>query len=166
MWELLGALGGGLFRLAPLVIDFFKKGQENKQELALLDRNIALEVQRGVNRQQEIQAMTTQGEQLSWANSLVEAIKNATPPVIEDKGNFWINLLNGINVSVRPILTYWWCIVLHTANKVLLAAVAIQEKTGLRELAPIIYTDFDRAIVGSIIGFWFVDRALRQEGKK
>jgi hypothetical protein len=78
-----------------------------------------------------------------------------------DQGSRWLNFLNGINVSVRPFLTYWWCIVLHTGNKVLLAYIAIAEKTPLAELSAIIYTDFDRGVVGSIIGFWFVDRALR-----
>lgn len=165
MFELLGALGGGLFRLAPLLLDFFKKKQENSHELSLLAANVELERQRGINRAQEIQQMTIQAESGAWASGLMEAIKNATPPVIDDKGSWWVNLLNGINVSVRPILTYWWCICLHTANKVLIGYVALDQKMPLTQLAGIIYTDFDRGVVGSIIGFWFVDRALRSQGK-
>jgi hypothetical protein len=161
MLELLGLIGGGLFRLAPLFFEFIKRGQENKQELALLQLNLDLEKQRGVNRENEIREIGAAGEQMAWAQGLVEALKTATPAPIVDQGSWWLNFLNGINVSVRPFLTYWWCIVLHTGNKVLLAYIAIAEKTPLAELSAIIYTDFDRGVVGSIIGFWFVDRALR-----
>lgn len=161
MLELLGALFGGLFRLAPLGLEILKRAQDNKQELALLQLNLDLEKQRGINRENEIREIGAAGEQMAWAQGLVEALKNATPPPVVDQGSWWLNFLNGINVSVRPFLTYWWCIVLHTGNKVLLASVAISESTPIKELAPIIYTDFDRGVVGSIIGFWFVDRALR-----
>lgn len=165
MFELIGVLGGGLFRLAPLFFEFLKRWQENKQELSLLQLNLDLERQRGINRENEIREIGAAGEQMAWAQGLVEALKNATPPPVVDQGSWWLNFLNGINVSVRPFLTYWWCIVLHTGNKMLLAYIAISEKTPLRDLAPIIYTDFDRGVVGSIIGFWFVDRALRSYGK-
>lgn len=161
MLELIGALFGGLFRLAPLGIELLKKRQENSHELQLLDRNLAIEEQRGKNRVAELQEMTVQGESLAWAQGLAEAVKNAIPPPVQDTGSRWLNILNGLNVSVRPFLTYWWCIVLHTANKVVLTVVAIQQNATLQTLAPIIYTDFDRGVVGSIIGFWFVDRALR-----
>jgi len=163
MLELLGLIGGGLFRLAPLFLGFFQKAQDNKQELALLQINLDLEKQRGVNRENEIREIGAAGEQMAWAQGLVEALKNATPSPIVDQGSWWLNFLNGINVSVRPFLTYWWCIVLHTGNKMLLAYIAIAENTPLAELSPIIYTDFDRGVVGSIIGFWFVDRALRAQ---
>lgn len=165
MLELLGALFGGLFRLAPLGIELLKTRQENNHELALLDANERLEKQRGINRENEIREIGAAGEQMAWAQGLVEALKNATPPPVVDQGSWWLNFLNGINVSVRPFLTYWWCIVLHTGNKMLLAYIALSEKTPLRDLAPLIYTDFDRGVVGSIIGFWFVDRALRSYGK-
>jgi hypothetical protein len=165
MLELLGVLGGAVARLAPLVIDFFKKKQENSHELALLTMNVELERQRGINRAQEIQQMTIQGEQMAWANGLVEALKTATPATLEDKGSFWLNLLNGLNVSVRPILTYWWCIVTYTSAKIVLVVAAIQDDMRLQDFAPILLTDFDRGVVGSIIGFWFVDRALRHGGK-
>jgi hypothetical protein len=161
MFELIGVLGGGLFRLAPLLFDFLKRKQDNGHELSLLQLNLDLEKQRGLNREAEIREIGAAGEQMAWAQGLVEALKNATPAPIVDQGSWWLNFLNGINVSVRPFLTYWWCIVLHTGNKLLLTYIAISEKTPIKELSPIIYTDFDRGVVGSIIGFWFVDRALR-----
>jgi hypothetical protein len=33
--------------------------------------------------------------------------------------------------------------------------------SGLAEFARIIVTEFDATVIGSIFGFWFVDRALR-----
>ena len=158
MLELLGLLGGGLIRLFPNVLDFFREGRDLKYELLRLDKQAELERMRGENRMQEIAAISNAEVDDSWAQGLVEALKTQTTVT----GDKW---LDRINVSVRPIITYWWCIVIYTSHKALLTYIAITEKTGLREVAAVIYTDFDRGVVGSIIGFWFVDRALRQWNK-
>lgn len=156
MLELIGVLGGALIRLFPNVMDFFKEGRDLKYELLRMDKEFALEEARAKNRNAEINAMSAATVDTRWADGLVEALKAEG-----SKAPTGVQWLDGINASVRPILTYWWCIALHTANKIVLTAVAVQENLKLVELAPIIYTDFDRGVVGSIIGFWFVDRALR-----
>jgi hypothetical protein len=158
MFELLGVLGGAIARLAPLGFDILKKSQENKHELALLTMNVELERQRGINRAQEIQQMTDQ----AWVTGLVDAVKNAVPAPISDTGNFWLNFMNGINVSVRPILTYWWCIIMYTGHKALYSYVALEQDLPLTQIADLLYNEFDRGVVGSIIGFWFLDRVLRR----
>lgn len=163
-----GMLGGGLLRLAPKLIDYWSNGRDQKMELARMDKEIELEKARAKNQQEQaaMQAATQAAQagaalDMRWGDALVEALRTAQPPVLEDKGSFWINLLNGLNSSVRPILTYWWCVVIYTLHKGLLAWAAVQEKMGAKEMSTVLYTDFDRAVVGSIIGFWFVDRALR-----
>lgn len=158
MFELLGLLGGGLMRFAPSLLNFFREGRDLKYELLRMDKEVELEKQRGTNRLDEIRAVGEMNVDSSWADGLVEAIRGQSRPT----GDKWLDRLN---VSVRPILTYWWCIVIHTAHKVLIGWVAVQEQVALTVLANIIYTDFDRAVVGSIIGFWFVDRALRKQAQ-
>lgn len=155
MIEILGLLGGAVTRLFPAVMGFFKEGRDLKYELLRMDKEVALENLRATNREHEITLSSQAAIDSSWAGGLVEALKSQT----QITGDKW---LDRINVSVRPILTYWWCIVLYTANKTILTIVAFQEGVALSAFSPIIYTEFDRAIVGSIIGFWFVDRALRK----
>lgn len=155
MFELLGMLFGGIFRLLPTVFEIFKQRQENNHELALLDKNIVLEETRGKNREAEIAAMTNQAVEANWSSGLVEALKGQ----MQITGDKWLDRLN---VSVRPILTYWWCVVMYTTGKLVLIYAAFLEKTPLQAFYPILMSDFDRGVVGSIIGFWFVDRALRK----
>lgn len=158
MMELLGLLGGGLIRLFPNIIDFFREGRDLKYELLRLDKQAELERLRGENARAEIAATSEANVDASWAEGLVESLKAQTTVT----GDKW---LDRINISVRPIITYWWCIVIYTSHKLLLTYIAIVERASLSTVASVIYTDFDRGVVGSIIGFWFVDRALRQWNK-
>lgn len=162
MFELLTLVGGGLMRLAPLFIDLLKNRQEHQHERERVQDQIALEKVRGENKDREIAAVTAQGVETSWASALGEALKAEAQP----KPASGFSLLDWLSGSVRPVLTYWWCVVLYTTHKGVMIAVGTQEKLKLSELAPLILTDFDRGVVGSIIGFWFVDRALRSFGAK
>lgn len=166
MFEILGLLGGGLMRLAPTVIDLFKASGERKHELATLEKQVALEELRAKNSREEIAAASAGKVDVAWAEGLATAMANATPPPLSDTGKWYLNVLNAMNVSVRPVLTYWWCIITYTSAKIVTVVVAVQAETDLVAFEKIILTEFDRAVVGSIIGFWFLDRALRgREGK-
>lgn len=160
MFELLSLIGGGLMRLAPVFIGLLQNRQEHKHELDRIDRELALEKARGDNKEREIAAVSAQGVETGWAAALGAALAAEAAP----KPSSGFSLLDWLSSSVRPILTYWWCIILYTTHKAVLILVGVQEKLKLSELAPIIMTDFDRGVVGSIIGFWFVDRALRTLG--
>jgi hypothetical protein len=87
--------------------------------------------------------------------AMVEALKAQAVP----SGVRWIDALSS---SVRPVLTYWWCVGLYTAAKVITVVVAWQATPQLATLAPLLLTDFDRMVVSSMVAFWFVDRALRR----
>lgn len=169
MIELLSLIFGGVFRLLPSVMDWLHKGQDNAHELAMVDKQIELAKVQSAQKINEIQA---QGEdtratiaaqadgavEASWSQALIDAIKG-------QGGMTGIKWVDALNQSVRPVLTYWHCLLLYTASKVVTLTVALQAKTPLAQLAPILMTDFDHALVGSIMGFWFVDRALRKMGR-
>lgn len=164
MIEILGLLGGGLMRLAPMVIGFFKEGRDLKYELLRMEKEAELERLRSELRKEEITAVANAAEQSAWAAAVIDAVKNAIPAPLVDSGSRWLNFFNAMNTSVRSVLTYWWCLFLYTTYKGMIIWVAVGDKLPARQLADVVCTDFDRAVVGSIIGFWFVDRALRAKG--
>ena len=67
---------------------------------------------------------------------------------------------------MRPVLTYYWTVGLYGGAKVIQVLVAMQAKTPLAGYLPILVTDFDQAVIGSMLSFWFVDRALRKMGAR
>ena len=161
MIEALALVGGGLMRLAPSILDFFKEGRDLKYEVQRMDKEIQLEEKRGENRQLELVQVGAQAVDTRWADGLVEALKSEG-----DRSPSGIKLLDWLSSSVRPVLTYWWCIGLYSSHKAVIIYAALLEKLPAAQMAPILLTDFDRAVVASIIGFWFVDRALRGRGLK
>lgn len=169
MIELLSLIFGGVFRLAPSVMDWFHKGQDNAHELAMVDKQIELAKAQSAQKIAEVKAAgedaratlaaqtdsTTEG---AWAGALADAIKAQSAMT----GVKWVDALNQ---SVRPVITYWWCLFLYTAAKSVTVVVALQARLPLAQFAPILVSDFDKAVIGSILGFWFVDRALRKLGR-
>lgn len=153
MFELLSLLGGGVLRLFPSVLDFFSKKRDLEHELKLLDRQMDLEKLRWQFKSEEIRLVSEAATEASWAAALPKAQEQITT------GIRWVD---AINASVRPVLTYWWCLGLYSAYKFITVVVAIEGGAGLLETAGVLVTEFDRSVIGSIIGFWFLDRALRK----
>ena len=67
---------------------------------------------------------------------------------------------------MRPLLTFYHAILFYTAAKVAMFTLAMQGDMTMAEAFLSIYTDFDKALCGSMVGFWFQDRALRQRWGK
>lgn len=165
-FSLIGLIGGAVTRLFPTLFDFLKQGRDLKFEVMRMDKEIELERLRGQNAQAELVATASVGVDKSWADAMIEAVKCAIPPQVTNSGSFWLNFINGMNASVRPFLTYWWCVVVYTAGKIILCVILFQEHQTLKEAYPLLITDFDRSVISSLIGFWFVDRALRSGNQK
>ena len=159
MIELLGVIGGGLLRLFPTVLEFFKQGRDLKYELLRMDKEMQLEQLRGQLREQEIKAFSEMKVEDNWSAALANALE-AQGKLTGDK---WLDRLN---VSVRPVMAYWWCIILYTVYKGIMIYVALRDNVVLEDLAKIIVTNFDFAVISSMIGFYFVDRAIRRMGIK
>jgi len=155
MLELLGLFGGGLFRLLPSVLDFFHKKQELAHELALLDKQMELDRMHADQKLAEIAAQSEGRTEGAWSDALAEAIRGQAAPT----GIRWVDALSA---SVRPVLTYWWAIGLYTTYKSITIYLALLSNAGLVVVAGLLVTEFDRAVIGSVISFWFVDRALRK----
>lgn len=158
MIELLSLVLGGLLRLAPEVFGFLRASKEEDHEYRMTQLQLDID-----------KARAQQALDLAHANAAI-AMDQADMQALIEGAKAQAQLtgmprIDAINATVRPVLTYWWCMVLYTSAKAITIAVALQETQELRVLAPILVTDFDRAVIGSMLAFWFVDRSLRKFGR-
>lgn len=139
----------------PEVLGLVKARKDADHEYRMTELQLKIDEARArhaldlAHAQAEIAAAA--GEMDAWA----AAIRGQAQP----SGVRWIDALSS---SVRPILTYWWVIVLYSGAKMLQIAVGMDEGVRLAEFVPILVTEFDRTVIGSILSFWFVDRSLRR----
>lgn len=156
--DLLSIILGGIFRLLPSGIDLLHKKQENAQELALLDKQIALADKQGANKLAEINAQSTASASSDEARAMLEALKGQSAPT----GIAWVD---AVNSTVRPFLTYYHCVLIYSLYKAALFVIALKGGITWDKAVVELYTEFDRSLVGSMMSFWFVDRALRKLGR-
>ena len=151
--ELLGLLGGALTRLFGFYAEHQKAKQDNAHELAMIDKQIALSKVQHEQKKEEIEVQSNADIDVEWSKALSVALESPR------SGNPTIDALNAL---VRPILTFWWCLILYTTYKGFLVYAAVQEVLTAKQMAEVIVTPFDIAIIGSIVSFHFVDRQLRK----
>lgn len=152
---LLGTVFGGAFRLAPELIKVVDRKDERKHELALLDKN--LEADRLKLEASQRLAETQAEERISAAE--LQAMVEATRAQATQTGVKWVDAMSSL---MRPLITFWWVIVLYTAA---LAAQFLQMQAhGVATVDAILrlWGPDERAIVASIVAFWFVDRSIRR----
>lgn len=154
---LLSPLLGGIGRLATAWIDFKNKKLDYEQELKMQEMQMKLEEQRATLHLQEVAAVAEANVEESWARALETALAAEGTRT----GDKWMDRLSA---SVRPVLTYWWCLGLYTGYKMIFVIYGFKTDSSLLSFAPILVTEFDATVIGSIFGFWFVDRALRRAG--
>jgi hypothetical protein len=148
-------LGGGIFRLIPFLVDFFKQRNDQSHEMEMTKLQLQIDQARATQALDLAHAQAgiaaAAGEMQAWS----DAIKSQGAPT----GVGWADALSS---TVRPVLTYWWCGVLYTAAKAVAVYVAWKANTPLAAFAAILVTEFDTSIIASIFSFWFVDRAIRR----
>lgn len=153
--QLLGPALGGLLRLLPEAMKIFtaKRDADHEYRMTLLQ----LEIDKA-RADQQIDLVHAQGA-IAADTAEMAAVVQALKAQGAASGVGWVDALSA---SVRPVLTFWWCLGLYTAYKAMTVAVALRAEAGLETLAPVLVTDFDQAVIGSIVSFWFVDRSLRR----
>lgn len=155
MIELLSMLGGGILRLLPELFSFLKGTKDQAHEYRMTQLQLEVDKARAAQQLDVIHATHDANIDQADLQALTEALAGQGKP----SGIAWVDALSA---SVRPVLTYWWCLGLYTAYKVILIYTAFIHGTSLIEIAPVLLSEFDRSVVGSIFAFWFVDRALRK----
>lgn len=167
MFEALSFIIGGLFRLAPEVFKLFNASSERKHERAMLELQIKADELRA---KAEVQKAEMQGEiqqQLAEIQAMIDALKSQGAASVQRTGIKWIDamiaILEAMNISVRPVLTYWYCVIAYGAYKVASYYMILATGASWMNAVTTLWTPQDQAVMFSIIGFWFVDRAIRKQ---
>jgi hypothetical protein len=158
----LGGALGGIARLAPEVLKLIDRKNERKHELDLLDKNTEAEKARAAAGQKMAETQADSGQVMTAISALQEALKGQFQPI----GNAFID---GLNFSVRPVLTYLiagpyalgklmvFAALLWTGNSLDAGAVKVALDAT--------YTAADMAIVSGIINFFFLGRVFDRRGQ-
>ena len=157
MLELISLALGGILRFIPELIKFQTQKREQAHELAMFDLQLKADELRSKLRVDEIRV---QGEMAEAAGEL-EAMKSAFEAA-KPTGVKWVDALSA---TVRPVLTYWYCLVLYGAYKSILLYNGVAQEVPLYSFATLLVNEFDTGVMASIIGFWFVDRSIRKRGR-
>ena len=144
MITLLGSLLGFGTSFLPEVLNYFKRGQEQKHELQRIKMEIELMAKRSEFKIQELdkEAEIKEAEGLYKHDSV-------------DAGGF-INALRG---SVRPIITYAF-FGLFVAVQVVVMMKIIGEGGNWQDAIPLMWTPETQGLFAAIMSFWFGNRAV------
>lgn len=156
MFELVSLIFGGVLRLVPELSRLWEGQKQREHEQSMAKLQFELDVQRAeltLNQTvTEGKLLVEQKDAVTWSEAFkASAVRTG------------IKLVDGLNATVRPILTYWWCIILASAYKVAVFYLATKGGASWANAATLAWTTADQNIVMSIIGFWFVDRSLRKQ---
>ncbi len=152
---LLGTLLGGVFRVVPEIMSLSDKKNERKHELDMFDKQISADQ---IRAQMAIEAEKVKGD-IALGASELQAIIEATKAQGTVTGVKWVDALSSF---MRPLITFWWVIVLYTG-----ALWAQFYQMWIHNVSTVdailkLWGPDERAIVASIISFWFVDRSIRK----
>ena len=161
MIELLSLLLGGGLRLVPEFLKLWTAKKDQDHELRMTRLQLEIDAARAKLDIDKTHATADASEQVAWAQALVESMKPQAP--VAASGNWFVDMLNALSSSVRPILTYWHCLVLYTAYKGALLMLAIEAGTGALQAVANSFTTFDQSLVLSMTSYWFLDRTLRKQ---
>jgi hypothetical protein len=165
MFEIVSFIFGGLFRIAPKLIEMREKERDREHERLMLDLQMKADEQRAKLEVQKMEVSSELQQQLAELQALITA-GQATAKSYQKTGNPWMDipmvLVEVANGAVRPVLTYWYCVAAYGAYKAALYFILLEQETGWKDAILQLWTPNDHAVMFSIIGFWFVDRAIRK----
>tara|TARA_R100000734_G_scaffold18928_1_gene17103 strand:- start:618 stop:1079 length:462 start_codon:yes stop_codon:yes gene_type:complete len=151
MMTLLGSLLGFGTSFLPEILNYFKRGQEQKHELQKMQMEMELLAKRSELKIKELdkEAEIKETEGLYQHDSV-------------DAGGF-INALRG---SVRPIITYAFFGLFVAIKVTALLALMNNDGMGLSMALDIIWDDQTAGLFAAIMSFWFGNRAVSKYYKK
>lgn len=162
-----GALGG-LLRFVPEIFKIFTESKDRDHEYRMTQLQLQIDQARAAQQIDLVHAQGDVAQQAADTAALIEAIKAQATP----SGVGWVDAMNA---SVRPIITYWWMLLLSFYKLGTFAVASIEiyitlkAAKSLAEAVPVfgafldkVWTPQDAAILSMILGFWFVDRSMRK----
>jgi hypothetical protein len=163
--SLLGGGLGGLLRFVPEILEFFKNRQDGDQKFRMAQLQLDVDKARSVqalalNQAQSDSALALTRVQIEGAQVVADA--QSLDAAVKMQGQLTgVHWVDAVNSTVRPFITYWWMI-LFTVYKVGFILKVWQDRQDLSSFMLGIWTSNDWGILSMILGFWFVDRAIRK----
>ena len=152
---ILGSLFGGLFRLAPEILNFFDKKNERMHELAMFSKQTELEKVKGEFKVEE--------RYVDFSVAQMDAIKSAAEAEgkILSRTYKWVTAAVGL---VRPVITYVM-FGMYVAVKATFISFALHNGTDWTTALDKNWTQDDVAILMMILTFHFVGRPNEKYNK-
>jgi hypothetical protein len=161
MIELVGILFGGVSRLAQHWLDLKDKQAERNHEATMYDKQIEL-ADRRIAHDADMRRLNAASAENAADVSLLTAAIEAQAREVSSAGG-WVAKFSAV---MRPLLTFYHAILVYSAVKVALFTVAYSGGIPWNVALLQVYGEFDKALVGSMVSFWFADRSLRNWAKK
>lgn len=156
MFEILGFIFGGLFRLAPELLKWMDKKDERKHELSMIKMNMEADRLRAEMNIRQIEAEAD----VILGKAEMDAIIAATKAQGQKSGVKWID---GFNSLLRPFIAFWWVVVLYSGALIVqFYALVWKFNVSVPDAVMSVFGDMEKQIALSIIGFVFVDRSIRR----
>ena len=152
---LVGTLFGGLFRMAPEILKWVDRKDERKHELSMFEKQLQADTLKGNQALEQINANAAAAMGAGEIQALIEATKAQA----KQTGIKWVD---GLNSLMRPLITFWWVVVLYTTALVAQFFFLIDSGADVTQAVLTLWGVEEKALVASIISFWFVDRSLRK----
>jgi hypothetical protein len=149
---ILGALIGGIFRIAPEVLKFFDRVSERNHELAMFTLQTELEKMRGEFRVEE--------KYVDHSTAALDAIQAAFQQQGQADAKAW-KWVASMSAAVRPGITFWF-MALYTAVKVATIWISYTLNQNMAETIVQTWTEQDFGLFSMILTFWFVGRAIEK----
>ena len=147
MITLLGSLLGFSTSIIPEILGFFKQGQANKQELAMLEA-----------KAQYAQALSSMKlEELDAKAEIVETEKLYEHDMALAARGGWVVSLQA---SVRPVITYLFMGTFIAVEGAMVYSLMTTQGADWVTAVQAAWSDEVMAIFSAILSFWFGNRAM------
>lgn len=71
--------------------------------------------------------------------------------------------IEALSSVMRPLITFWWVVVLYTAALVAQYIALLAAGAGQLEAVLKLWGPDEKAIVAGIVNYWFMDRSLQKD---
>lgn len=154
---LFGGALGGLLRIAPEIMKFFDRKNERAHEIAMFDKQLEADRQRGEQAIREGELAQDTARISGGLEALMEGIKAQG----QLTGVRWVDAMNQ---TVRPLVTYI-LLSLYVGAKCATMYLAYQGGVTLPQVLENSYNEADVAMLSGCINFFFLNRIFdKQKG--
>lgn len=156
MIELIGLIFGGVSRLGQHWMELRDKQKEREHEAVMFDKQMAL-ADKKHDHDAALRTMDANAAEAAAEWEVMRAAFEAQAKEAQAAGG-WVAKFSA---SVRPSVTMW-LLALYTLAKGCTLYLSMTAGVSFADAAKAAYTEFDGALLASVMAFWFADRSLRK----